>query len=78
MLLRKNTVKSRNESMNSQEEFRTKTAQSLTELIRRRSTLNKVNEVTVVDEMTPATNKLVSMLRAPRINQTVPELLEDE
>lgn len=52
--------------------------QSLTDIIRRRSTLDKDRKVSVEDESTPATNKLVQMLRVrdARINQS--ELLVTE
>jgi hypothetical protein len=78
MLLRKNTTKSRNESINADEEFRTKSVQSLTAIIRRRSTLNSAKAASVEDESTPATNKLVAMLRVARINNTTELLVEEE
>lgn len=75
MILRKNTAKDRVISEEKRQETRLKSVESLTALIRRRSTLsgnvlsNSDDEYgNENDETTPATNKLISLLKAPVIN----------
>jgi len=75
MILRKNTAKDRVISEEKRQETRLKSVESLTALIKRRSTLsgnvlsNSDDEYgNENDETTPATNKLISLLKAPVIN----------